>query len=304
MERLYYKSRLLLLGLGILIAWMLPAAVPAFAQNTPPTGGAPAFAEDADDSGMDWVRVISDSAELFKAPSLRSDVVRTPKLYDIFMVVDRVKSFYLVRDEETQSFLFIDQYAVEFTEYDPPKSSTNYIRNEKMVLGTTSPDDQLFGSYHPRRSSSKEGQNDGYCAGKWYPTSYDSNYGYAPRLDPSELVQDAESYMGTRYVSGGNGHGGIDCSGLVSACARQQDVSLPRRASLQAEVGRMVSRSELQTGDIIYFRDTRDSGYLSHTGIYLGGGRFIHASSHLGHVGISSLSEDYYSRHFAFGRRM
>ncbi len=255
---------------------------------------------------MDWVRVISDSAMLLKSPSYRSEPVRKPELYGVFLVVNRVTTFYLVRDEETKSFLFIDQYAVEFIDYDPPKSHKNYIRKEKMALGTTSPDEQLFGRSQSRTgySGSREKQNDGYCAGKWYPTSYSSNSSYSPRLNSTDLIRYAQRYMGTPYVLGGNSQNGIDCSGLVSACASAQGVTLPRRSSLQAEIGRMVTRSELQPGDILFFNDRRDSGYLSHTGIYMGGSRFIHASSNLGRVGVSSLSEDYYSRHFAFGRRI
>ncbi len=298
-----HESRILLIGLLSLL--VLLSAGPAFAQAPAPEGDLPAF-EEADGAGLDWVRVISDSAMLLRSPSYRSEAVRKPELYGVFLVVDRVKSFYLVRDEETKSFLFIDQYAVEFFDYDPPKSHENYIRKEKMALGTNSPDEQFFGrsSSSSRRSGSKEKQNDGYCNGKWYPTNYSDNSSYSPRLNPTDLIRSAEQYTGTRYVLGGNSKSGIDCSGLVSACAKAQGVSLPRRASLQAEIGQMVSRNELRAGDIIFFNDRRDEGYLSHTGIYMGGGRFIHASSSIGRVAISSLSEDYYSRHFAFGRRI
>ncbi len=289
-----------LLGLLAGTIALLPAPHPAAASSSP------AFYEEADDADFDWARVISDSAQLLAAPSYRSRSVRETDLFELILVVDRVKSFYLVRDEQTRSFLFIDQFAVEFVDYEPPKRQGEYLRDEKMRLGTTHPDMQLFGgewSRSPRRTGGEKAY-DGYCGGKWYPTSYSENASYEPKLDGRELIRDAQKYTGTRYVYGGNSQKGIDCSGLTSAVARKQGVSLPRRASLQAQKGKMVSRGELQPGDLVFFRDYRDPGYLSHVGIYLTGGRFIHASSKLRKVGVSSLSEKYYSEHFAFGRRL
>ncbi|MCD6283322.1 C40 family peptidase [bacterium] len=293
-------GRNVLLGLMVAAVALLP--VPPSANAAP----SPAFHEEADDAGFDWARIISDSAQLLAAPSHRSRSVRETDLFELLLIVDRVKSFYLVRDEQTQSFLFIDQFAVEFVDYEPPKRQGTYLRDEKMRLGTTHPDLQLFGSQwsSSKRGSGKEAAYDGYCGGKWYPTSYSENASYEPKLDGHKLIRDAQAYTGTRYVYGGNSQKGIDCSGLTSAVARKQGVSLPRRASLQAQKGRMVSRSELQPGDLVFFRDYRDPGYLSHVGVYLTGGRFIHASSKLRKVAVSSLSEKYYSEHFAFGRRL
>ena len=290
----------MVLGLLAIVVALLP--VPLSASASP----SPAFREEADDGGFDWARIISDSAQLLSAPSYRSRSVRETDLFELLLVVDRVKSFYLVRDEQTQSFLFIDQFAVEFVDYEPPKRQGAYVRDGKMRLGTTHPDLQLFGSQwgNSTRSSGKEAAYDGYCGGKWYPTSYNENADYDPKLNGHELIRDAQVYTGTRYVYGGNSQKGIDCSGLTSAVARKQGASLPRRASLQAQKGKMVSRSELKPGDLVFFRDHRDPGYLSHVGIYLTGGRFIHASSKLRKVGVSSLSEKYYSEHFAFGRRL
>jgi len=297
-------GKLVAAAMAGLAALLLGSAAALAAAATPPEAVAPAFNEEADGAGFDWVRVISDSAQLMAAPSHRSRPVRETELFELLLAVDRVKSFYLVRDARTESFLFIDQFAVEFVDYQPPKSEQVFLRDVPMRLGVSSPADQLFGRSSGARRSGREKAYDGYCAGKWYPTRYYENADYTPRADGLQLVRDAQRYTGTRYVYGGNSVSGIDCSGLVSAVARQQGISLPRRAALQAEVGRMVTRSGLRTGDLVFFRDHRDPGYLSHVGIYLGGGRFIHAGSKLGKVGISSLSEDYYSRQFAFGRRI
>jgi cell wall-associated NlpC family hydrolase len=252
----------------------------------------------------EYVRVISSSAALTAGPSHRSRIIRETELFEVLEVVERVRTFFLVKDPVTESFLYVDQYAVEFIDYLPPQPKRINPLRETMRLGTTHPDEQYFGSMKSPHRSNGEKANDGYCIGKNYPTSYDGNYSYTPRLDPGQLIRDAQRYTGTKYVLGGNSKSGIDCSGLICQAASNQGMSLPRRASYQAKEGLMVSRSQLRSGDLVFFRDWRDPGFLSHVGIYLGGGRFIHASMSVGKVGVSSLSEDYFSKHFAFGRRL
>lgn len=278
---------------GIVVGGLLALLMVAMAQAS------------TDAPAAEYVRVISSSAALTAAPSHRSRVIRETELFEVLEVVERVGSFFLVKDPVMESFLYVDQFAVEFIDYLPPQPKVIDRRREVMRLGTTHPDEQLFGSL---RSSSRSGggerANDGYCIGKRYPTSYSENTGYVPRLDPGRFIRDAQRYTGARYVLGGNSMSGIDCSGLVCQAAAKQGLNLPRRASYQAKEGLMVSRSQLRPGDLVFFRDWRDPGFLSHVGIYLGGGRFIHASMSLGKVGISSLSEAYYSKHFAFGRRL
>jgi murein DD-endopeptidase MepM/ murein hydrolase activator NlpD len=202
MAKHMHNSRFFFLSAILLMAGMLLAGGPAFAQNdTVPAGNSPAFGDEANDSGLDWVRVISDSAMLLKSPSSRSEAVRKPNLYDIYLVVDRVKSFFLVRDEETKSFLFIDQYAVEFTDYAPPKANKVYLRNEKMILGMDSPHVQLFGKRY---------------SGKWtgdfiQPVSGHIGSGFGMRNHPIQQVYKMHSGVdigapyGTPIHAGGDG---------------------------------------------------------------------------------------------------
>jgi|GEM_PF-1620796 len=250
-----------------------------------------------------WVRVVNASAKLLQAPSYHSRAVRTAELDEEFMVVQRVKTFFLVRDEETESFLFIDQYAVEFMDGERLAETPRYLRDEVMHLGlghTPYPE----WDRSPSRGSPRERAYDGWARGKRYPTAYSPNSGYSPRLEAAGFIRSAQKYLGTRYVLGGNGSGGIDCSGLTREAAASQGLTLPRRASLQAEIGAMVGRHQLRPGDLVFFQDRSDPGFLSHVGIYVGQGRFLHAAASLGRVGYSSLSEHYYSSHFAFGRRL
>ena len=113
-------------------------------------------------------------------------------------------------------------------------------------------------------------------------------------------IEEAFKYEGVPYVWGGNGFSGVDCSGFVRCTFLALGVSLPRRASEQAQVGTEIPLSELQPGDRLYFSGRRTH---DHTGIYLGNGYFIHAGSSRRNVGVDHLSTPYYKRTLASARR-
>ena len=85
--------------------------------------------------------------------------------------------------------------------------------------------------------------------------------------------------LGIRYVLGGTSpERGFDCSGLLQYTMRALGVNLPRTAAEQARAGRAIPRdtSQLRPGDILYFGR---AGRVTHVGMYVGGGRFVHAST-------------------------
>jgi cell wall-associated NlpC family hydrolase len=114
------------------------------------------------------------------------------------------------------------------------------------------------------------------------------------------LTRTALRYLGVPYSWGGESFSGVDCSGFVQAVFRRNGIDLPRTADAQFEVGRRVSTSGLQPGDLVFF-ETYAIG-ASHVGIYLGQGQFVHASSSNG-VRVDSLSETYYANRFIGARR-
>jgi cell wall-associated NlpC family hydrolase len=101
----------------------------------------------------------------------------------------------------------------------------------------------------------------------------------------SILVSVARTAVGTRYVRGGQSFdGGFDCSGLVRYIMTALDVAVPRTAAEQAATGIALGRdtTQLRPGDLLTFgRNTRD---VSHVGVYIGNGRYVHASSVAGRV--------------------
>lgn len=114
------------------------------------------------------------------------------------------------------------------------------------------------------------------------------------------VLGEAYRYQETPYVYGGNTERGIDCSGLVKNCFALAGISLPRRASEQALVGAEVPLNQLQPGDRLYFSVRH---HHDHTGIYVGNGYFIHASSARGKVAVDHLSTALYARSLDAARR-
>jgi cell wall-associated NlpC family hydrolase len=104
----------------------------------------------------------------------------------------------------------------------------------------------------------------------------------------ARAVSYATAQVGKPYVFGGTGPSGFDCSGLTMMAWRAAGVDLPRVVPDQYSAIRHVTKSELQAGDLVFF----DS--LGHEGIYVGGGRFIHAPHTGTDVQYASMSNPYW----------
>jgi len=117
------------------------------------------------------------------------------------------------------------------------------------------------------------------------------------------VVGTALAYQGVRYSYGGFSSRGFDCSGFVKYVYQRHGLNLPHNAAAQYGYGKPVSKSELKPGDLVFFRTGRSRG-INHVGIYIGNGKFIHASSARGRVRIDSLNEGYYKSHFVGAKRL
>lgn len=163
-------------------------------------------------------------------------------------------------------------------------------------------------------------------SGSWYKVTYNGVTGYvsaeymvsttesvgtvAPVASSnsagSSIVALAKQFIGCPYVYGASGPNAFDCSGFTSYVYRQVGISIPHGATSQYRGGTPVSRENVQPGDLVFIADPAYcAGYpISHVGIYIGNGQFIHASSNRGEgVTISNIFTGHYGTYYAGARR-
>jgi cell wall-associated NlpC family hydrolase len=112
------------------------------------------------------------------------------------------------------------------------------------------------------------------------------------------LLREAKSWIGTRYVYGGESKSGTDCSGFVQSVFSAAGVSLPRTAARQFDYTERISASDAEIGDLVFFTD---KGRVSHVGFYAGNGMMIHASSSKGVV-LEKINKPCYLNIAGYGR--
>ncbi len=121
----------------------------------------------------------------------------------------------------------------------------------------------------------------------------------------ARALETALSLQGTPYRNGGDlPEEGLDCSGFVKYSFSSVGIDLPRTSSDMYNATERVSRSELQPGDLLFFKTGRPSRSINHVAIYLGNGRFIHAPRRGRTVSIDTLEQDYWRERFIAGGRV
>ena len=115
----------------------------------------------------------------------------------------------------------------------------------------------------------------------------DAVYNVGAYSTRSRTVAQALRWLGTRYVYGGTGRNGIDCSAMIQNSFKSCGINLPRTAAQQAKVGQAIDPANLQPGDRLYF--SASGTRIDHTGLYMGDGLFVHASGSGRKVMVSKL---------------
>lgn len=178
---------------------------------------------------------------------------------------------------------------------------TGYIRSDLVDLvelpssgGSSSSDSSSSGS-----SSSDSSPSSDSSSAPSTPSAPADDYDSSSL--GAQIATYAQKFVGYPYVYGGTTPSGFDCSGFVQYIYRQFSVSINRTATAQLANGYSVSYDSLRPGDLVFFGS---GSYASHVGMYIGGGKFVHAQGSATGVVISNLGESWYLNRYIGARRI
>lgn len=158
------------------------------------------------------------------------------------------------------------------------------------------------------------------CAGAPPERPQPGRLAVPPEERPAEsrLREAIGYYLAADYKYGGTGRWALDCSAFVMKVYERAGMKIPRTTAQQFEGGEPVAQEELRYGDLVFFNKYSQKKYAqagvwsgllgrdnepSHVGIYIGNGRFVHASASAGGVTISSLNQEAWKRSYIGSRR-
>jgi cell wall-associated NlpC family hydrolase len=134
------------------------------------------------------------------------------------------------------------------------------------------------------------------------PKHFEPSQPILSRIDADKMNKIIARYMDTPYQRGGSGSLGLDCSGFVYVVYRDYDgTRLPLTVQTLYRLEDRVNQSDLTYGDLVFFRT--EPRKVSHVGIYIGGGKFVHASESRG-VALDSIDSEAFSSIYAGARRI
>ncbi|MEK8131417.1 C40 family peptidase [Paenibacillus filicis] len=138
-----------------------------------------------------------------------------------------------------------------------------------------------------------------------YLTAPQTAYAASASTTASKIIQTGKHYLGVPYKFGAKSGNtsSFDCSSFTQYVFKKHGISLPRSSQDQSKVGRKVSKSQLQPGDLV-FSDTNRDGRINHVSIYIGNGKLLHTYKVGVGVTISNFKGSTWDKTFVTARRV
>lgn len=128
-------------------------------------------------------------------------------------------------------------------------------------------------------------------------------YSDIPKPTAETIIKEAKRYLDLPYLWAGTSSWGYDCSGILYAVFRTHGIMIPRDSFYQAKGGKAVAKKDLQPGDLVFFAYNGGKGKVYHVGLYLGGGKMLHAPHYASKVKIENMNQGAYKRNYSGARR-
>lgn len=204
---------------------------------------------------------------------------------NLFTITDRDGNVLYSKDMQPTHNAYLNQKATEYSYqaiYDELHRAENHAR--------------MAAAARKRALRIAKAQKVAESVGKTYRIS---------AIDKQQLLEDAKYFKGGKYVWGGTTPEGFDCSGYVQYLYKKHNVNLPRTAWAQSKKGLSIDIEDLQKGDLLFFLTDKKRGIpVTHVGIYIGEGEFIHAASKKRGIIISPITHGSYAKTFVSARRV
>ncbi len=226
----------------------------------------------------------TEDVAVYKSASASSKKLGTVERGTVAYVAGRNGSYFMVQNKSGTITGYIHK---------------DYLSKNKPAAETT---DTSSGS---SSSASKDSRTVMPSSLKSNVTSYSSSLSNSKKLE--YVIYVSQNQLGKSYSSKPSAPKTFDCAGLVRYCYKQARISVESSSYGQGyddSYTKISSTSDLKRGDMVCFDTVSDSDLCDHTGIYIGSGKFIHASSAAGKVIVSDLSSGYYSTTFSWGLRI
>ncbi len=267
------------------------------------------------EAGVTMVAVTGSNVNLREGPSTEATIVGKVAAGDNLIAYGKTEDglWYKVKFANTEGYIY-----AEYVSEDTSKilgegtinDSVNFRKGPSTdadIISKLTPSSKIVitgfeGEWYNVIVGEQEGWVVARCVDRVTATSRSGNSSTAKKV-----IEIAKQQLGKKYVWGGNGPSSFDCSGLTKYVYGNVGITLERVSASQATQGISVEKSNLQLGDLVFFSGINSSSgsqKISHVGIYIGNGSFIHAANSSRGVVTDELSDTYYTNHYVTARRV